>query len=517
MSKQTFLRGTFILVGAGFVTKVLGFINKIVVARIIGEEGVGLYMMAVPTFILAVTLTRLGLPVAISKMVAEADAVNDTKKIKKVLVVSLALTGVLSVIWTAGLFIVAPILAKTFFTDERTLYPLLAIAPVVPIVAISSVIRGYFQGKQNMRPSAYSQVIEQIVRIALVAFFTMAFLPYGVEFAAAGAMISVVFGELASLIYLFSKFKLNKKFKVRASFFQQIKQGKETFHSLMSISLPTTGSQLIGSVSYFFEPIIVAQSLALAGVLPTVATQQYGALTGFAIPLLLLPGFITYAISTSLIPAISESAAQKHYRSIDYRINQAIRFSFIAGGISFIITYIFAFPLMDLLYDAPQFAVYVQLMAPFFFFHYFQGPLAASLQALGFAKAAMINSLVGALVKTFGIFALASNPNLGIKGVALAISIGIVLVTLMHLATIMKVTSFKLQIMDLTKCLITVSVCFLLAKPIFQILVTKNELFQSTLLAILFVTLMFFLTSIIVGAIKKEDLKALPFIRRWVK
>src|SRR5690606_10320979 len=103
MSKQSFLRGTFILIAAGFITKLLGFVNKIVVARIMGDEGVGLYMMAVPTFILAVTLTRLGLPVAISKMVAEADAVNDTKKIKKILVISLATTSVLSVVWTCGL------------------------------------------------------------------------------------------------------------------------------------------------------------------------------------------------------------------------------------------------------------------------------------------------------------------------------------------------------------------------------------------------------------------------------
>ena len=133
MSKQSFLRGTFILIAAGFITKLLGFVNKIVVARIIGDEGVGRKMMAVPTFILAVTLTRLGLPVAISKMVAEADAVNDTKKIKKILVISLAITIVLSVVWACGLLFATPILAKYFFTDERTIYPLLAIAPVIQL------------------------------------------------------------------------------------------------------------------------------------------------------------------------------------------------------------------------------------------------------------------------------------------------------------------------------------------------------------------------------------------------
>ncbi len=83
MTRQSFLKGAFILMIAGFITKILGFINRIVMARILGEEGVGLYMMAVPTFILAITLTQIGLPVAIAKFVAEAEAVNDKQKVKK--------------------------------------------------------------------------------------------------------------------------------------------------------------------------------------------------------------------------------------------------------------------------------------------------------------------------------------------------------------------------------------------------------------------------------------------------
>ena len=110
MSK--FLKGTIILLAAGLITRVLGFINRIVIARFIGEEGVGLYMMAVPTFILAITITQIGLPVAISKNVAEAEAAGDTAKIKKILVVSLATTITLSVIFTPILLFTAPLLAR---------------------------------------------------------------------------------------------------------------------------------------------------------------------------------------------------------------------------------------------------------------------------------------------------------------------------------------------------------------------------------------------------------------------
>src|SRR5579875_1490197 len=163
MSK--FLKGTFILLIAGFITRILGFINRIVIARCIGEEGVGLYMMAFPTFILVVTITQMGLPVAISKNVAEAEAKGDFAEIKKILVVSLALTIGLSVIFTPALLLLAPFLSTTLFTDQRIYYPLMAIAPVIPVSAVSSVLRGYFQGRQNMRPAANSQILEQLVRI----------------------------------------------------------------------------------------------------------------------------------------------------------------------------------------------------------------------------------------------------------------------------------------------------------------------------------------------------------------
>lgn len=119
MSKQTFIQGTLILIIAGLITKILGFVNKIVMARILGPEGMGLYMMAVPILILVITLTRLGLPVAISKLVAEADSRGDQSRIKRILVVSLAITGTLSIVFTILTIMGAHVLSSVFLTDQR--------------------------------------------------------------------------------------------------------------------------------------------------------------------------------------------------------------------------------------------------------------------------------------------------------------------------------------------------------------------------------------------------------------
>lgn len=268
--------------------------------------------------------------------------------------------------------LLTPILAKTLLTDERTYYPLMAILPVVPVIAVSSVLRGYFQGKQNMKPSAYAQVIEQIVRITIIAICIQLFLPYGVEYAAAGAMLSAVLGEVASLLFLLTLFQREKHLSIRSGFFTTVKESKGTFYSLMDIALPTTGSRLIGSVSYFFEPIVVMQSLAIAGVAASVATQQYGILNGYAFPLLSLPAFITYALSTALVPSISEAMAKRQHKLVEHRLQQALRISLITGGWSVVILYVFASPVLTLMYGSDSATAFIQLLAPCFYFTIFK-------------------------------------------------------------------------------------------------------------------------------------------------
>jgi stage V sporulation protein B len=513
MSK--FLKGTFILLIAGLITRVLGFINRIVIARSIGEEGVGLYMMAFPTFILVVTITQLGLPVAISKNIAEAEARGNYAEIKKILVVSLAATITLSLIFTPALILLAPILSTTLFTDPRTYYPLAAIAPVVPVIAISSVLRGYFQGRQNMRPSAVSQILEQFVRITLIAFMTRAFLPYGIEYAAAAAMVASVIGELISLIYLMTAFKLKKRFRLRKNFFQFVHKGKQTFTDLMEIAIPTMGSRLIGSVSWFFEPIVVVHSLAIAGVAAVTATKQYGALTGFAMPLLMLPSFVTFSLATSLVPAISEANSQNNHKLIEYRLQQALRFAFLTGGLAVIVLYVLADQLMELMYGSAKGSYFIRLMAPFFLFYYFQGPLQAVLQALNLARAAMINSLVGAIVKTAVIFFLAAQPSFGITGAALGIIVGFVLVTILHFATVLKKISFSFMIFDYLKALFVMGVSGWFGYWFIENIFLKEHLTVRVITSIVGMSISYLILLVLFRLIKKDELNRIPWIRKF--
>ncbi|MBP1968775.1 stage V sporulation protein B [Virgibacillus natechei] len=516
MTKQTFLQGALILIFAGMITRFLGFINRLVVARMMGEEGVGLYMMALPTLFLVMTLTQLGLPVAIAKRVAEAEANNDQVKIKKILIVSLIITGISSIVFTIGMVLAAPFIATTLLTDDRTLFPLLAISPIVPIVAISSVLRGYFQGKQNMKPQSYAQVIEQIVRITCVAIFINLLLPFGVEYAAAGAMFSIILGEFVSLLYMINRFKRKRTMRIRPRFFAYLNSSKDTVKELFSIALPSTGSRLISSFSNFLEPILVAQSLAIAGISTSMATKQYGELTGYVLPLLFLPTFITQSLSIALVPSISEAAANRDRKLIHYRIHQSIRISFASGAIATIVLSLFAVPILTYMYGTGNASRFLTFMAPFFILLYIQAPLQAALQALDLAKPAMWNSLIGAGCKFIVLVFLASNAKFGIMGVAVAMSVGVVLVTLLHLVALQKEIGFFLPFKDISKMIALIFMTWGMGS------IFKNLYENMNPNIIIFILLLFLLTCVyivflfLLRFITKEELKQIPIIQKFV-
>lgn len=515
MGKQSFLYGTLVLIVAGFITKILGFIYRITLSRIIGDEGMGLFQMAFPILIFAIVITTAGLPVAISKLVSEAEAKNDEYRVRSILTVSLILIAILSTIVTISILIFAPIIANTLLTDSRAIYCLMAIAPMIPIIGISSVFRGYFQGKQNMNPYALSQLLEQSVRIFTVLFLAQYLLPFGISYAAAGAVIGMVVGEGMGMLYLLYSFKKDpQRPRLKRKKFQR-NFDRQTFRELIKISIPVTVSRAVGSFAYAIEPIVVAQSLAIAGIATATSTALYGQLEGMAIPLVFFPSFITYALSISLVPAISEAAAQNQHLLVEHRFTQAIRLSCIIGAPSAVLIYVLAEPLATLLYHQPEVAHLMRLMAPFGLFLYIQGPLASILQGLDHAQTAMRNSIIGAFIKTILICCLASNPNLGIDGVALAINCGIIVVTVMHFLSLSRLVSITIHFRSILKLIFASKLVGLIA----YLIITQEQIPLLTRLILscvgslsLYAILLF-----IFSLIKREDLLRIPMFAKWMR
>ncbi|KRE68908.1 stage V sporulation protein B [Paenibacillus sp. Soil750] len=447
---QSFMKGTFVLSVAAFINRILGFISGMYIARVLGAEGIGILMMAHPLVPLVITITELGLPVAISKLVAEANARGERMKVRRILHVSLAVTGFLSVALTTISLFGSEWIASILLSDQRAYYAMLAITPIAPIVAVSAVLKGYFRGMQQMKTIAASDVLEHTVQIACVLALVHLLLPYGVAYAAAGAMAASVVSEAISLLFLVASYKLYGESKMPGeTWASHLKQGRSTLGELLQIGLPTTGHGVIHSLYSTFQPLLITTSLALAGIGTALATKQFGMLAGYAFPLLFMPSFITQSLSTALIPAIGEAAANKNSLLIHERMNQAMILGLLIGAPATVILYVWATPLTTLVYHAPEAGVLLQILAPMFFLHYFDAPLHAILLGLGRAKATLWNYVIATLFKSVSIFVFGSQY--GIIGVAYGIGIGIVLQTLLNFFSISSSIGFYWSIRPYVK------------------------------------------------------------------
>ncbi len=143
---------------------------------------------------------------------------------------------------------------------------------------------------------------------------------------------------------------------------------------------------MIGSVFHFLEPIIVSQSLAIAGISTVLATKQYGELTGYVLPLLFLPTFITNSLSVALVPSISEAEARNNHTLIHYRIHQAVRISFASGAIATIVLSIFASEILTYFYGTANSSKFIILMAPFFHFTLHSVSITSSITSIRLCK-----------------------------------------------------------------------------------------------------------------------------------
>lgn len=455
MTKQSFLKGTLILLAAGILNRILGFIPRMTLPRVIGAEGVGLYQMGWPFLIVILTLITGGIPLAVAKLVAEAEAEHNEKRSRSILKISLALSMLLAALFTLLCLISAKWISTHILTDSRVYETFLCMTPIIPMAAVSSVFRGYFQGKQNMIPTAISQTVETMVRIVFVLIFAYLMLPYGIPMAAAGAMVGVLTGEVCGMLVLIFHYN-NKKQREGGGLKAHIGTSQtgnrlSNLRKILRISIPVTLSKLVGATSYLFESILLTQSLLLAGISTSVATAQYGVLQGMILPILLLPSALTNSLSVSLIPSLSAALARKDTVTIHKRLNQALRLALITGAPFAVLMFVLAEPICSLMYKDPNIAVMLKMMAPIALFIYLQAPLQAALQALDKPGNALVNTLVGSIVKLGLIYFLASRPEIGILGAIMAININIVLVTLLHAATVMKTVRFTLEGGDFLK------------------------------------------------------------------
>lgn len=392
--KEKFIKSTIILIIGGLLTKILGMIIRIVTTRVIGLEGIGLYMLVMPTYSLFITIATLSLPIAISKLVSE-----NTRNNKNVILGIIPIALLFNIIVITILILSSKFISNTLLQNSTLYYPILAMSVTLPFITLSSIIRGYFFGRQKMIPHVTSNLFEQIVRLAMTIIITPYLLKFGIISAVTGLILFNVVSELLSIFILF--FFMPKNVKITKN---DLKPDYDNVKDLFSISFPTTTGRIISSIGGFLEPIVITFVLLAIGYNNDYITMEYGIISGYVFPMVMLPQFLSGAVSSALLPTISSYNALNMKKAIKRKLYQAISFSLLIGIFFTIIFMIFPELSLKIMFNETEGAKYLFFAAPIFLLTYIQGPIVSTLQAIDEAKIVMNSSLIGVVVKTIVLF-----------------------------------------------------------------------------------------------------------------
>lgn len=442
------VRGTAILVVAGVIARVLGFFYRIYLARAIGPQGMGLIAMTYPLWGMALNLSAMGIPVAMARIVAERASIAG-RSLDNVLRFAFAFVLVGGTLLAVAVVLAAPFLTRHLLSDPRSVYPLIAAVPLIVIIPVSLVLRGYFQGLQEMHPLAVATVLEQILRIASVVYLVRYFLPYGLAWGAVGAMVGVAIGEIGGLLVLLA-FYHGPRLRGRARPGSPPHDPRDallpTGREVLALGTPVTGTRIIGSFTEIADAAIVPRRLELSGFSRDAATAFFGNLSAMAMPLLFFPTVLTGALASALMPAISEAEAVAGMAGVRARTEKALHLTLLLAFPAAAIFVALGHALGLVIYgqrEVGEMLVPLALAAPCI---YVDSTLAAVLRGLGRPAVPMLNGLVGSVVRLCLIYILATQAHAAVTVVLFAFALDMAITCTLNYRSVGRLVHFRLDL-----------------------------------------------------------------------
>ncbi|AET68831.1 Na+-driven multidrug efflux pump [Desulfosporosinus orientis DSM 765] len=444
MSKRTFVYGAAILLGANLLNRLLGFAYQYLIMINIGGEAYGLFNMVFPIYMLALVFTTAGIPLAIAKMVSEEVSLGRVANARAIFRLAFWLLSISGAIVSLSLYFLSPYIAERIFPDPRVLNVFLICTPAIFIVSVSSVFRGYFQGLQNMVPTAISQICEQIIRVAVGYTAALRLLRHGVEWAAAGLALGMLAGELIGLIVIMIQYLRSRPQTLRESS-SKTYSTEQILSRLWHLASPVTLGRLLATGLSSLDAIIIPSRLQVAGYTAREAVTLFGELGGSAFTLLTFPSVFTFALATSLVPAISEAAVKRQLNVVRARSAEAIRLTILLGIPCLIILFYFARPLTAF-FKSSEIAPILRILALGGIFSYIQQTTTGILQGLGKVHLPVIHSIIAALIRIPALFYLTALPHWGLRGTAWTFALGYVVMAILNLLAISRYSGMPLDL-----------------------------------------------------------------------
>ena len=446
--KQTFMKGALILVIANIIVKVIGAAFKIPLTYLLDEEGMALFSASYTMYTWLFIVATAGIPVAISRMISEARTKGNTAEVKRIFSVSRKLLVAIGVIGTLILYFGAGLFANLLKNPDSEM-GIKAISPAVLFVALMSAYRGYFQGHQDMMPTALSEVVEAVGKLAIGYVGAYVLIKTSVIHGAAGAVFGVAMGGLLGFLVLFVIYHI-KKAKSKGDVSTGIKHSDGTIlKELIKIAVPITIGASVFSLTTLIDTAMIMGNLQSSGFSYSEAKHLYGSYTGYAVPLFNLPPTLISAITISLVPAVSSALASGDKHLAQNTAINSISITTLFSLPCAVGMCVLAEPILALVYNNTNATSTLTVLSLAIVFVSLVMVTNAILQSVGEERVPVINMLIGGVVKILVNAFLVKNPDINIVGAPIGTILCYVVILLLNMYTIVRKLKLKMSLMHM--------------------------------------------------------------------
>ena len=435
-SKRIVSGAALLLIGS-VVAKMLGALYRIPLTNVLGAEGMGMYQLVFPVYALFMVLATAGIPTALSRTVAEKRATGESTR--KYLSVSMLALFLLGLIFATIMAVFSKFLAQK--QGNADTYPgFLIIAPAIVCVCVISGFRGWFQGEMYMLPTALSNVVEQVVKLAVGLGLSYALAKRGVVYAVCGALLGVTVSEIATVLYMLLTYlvrsaKQKKENALTARVAVERAEGdvakrarfritKAEAKGILHVALPIAAVSVLMPLSSFFDSVIVVNMLKVFGLEKSVATAQYGIISGPVNSLINMPVVAIMSLAVAIVPSVSASRVTRDIDGVMLKSSLCVRLAYLLGIPFAFYLAVFAKNVIgalypDLSYDSAIVAVNVlRITAANVVFLSTMQIYVSLLQALDKTKYAVLSLVCAIIVKI--VLGVVLTRYIGINGAAIA-------------------------------------------------------------------------------------------------
>lgn len=510
--KQTFLQGAFILLLANMLVKVIGALFKIPLQHLLLDEGMGVFNVAYQFYTAMFVISTAGVPVALSKMISESYTLGRNKEIRAIVRIAGLVFITLGALCSAFLFFGADWLGS-IIRNPAAVLSMKAVAPSVFFVACISVIRGYYQGKSNMMPTAMSQLVEALGKLFLglgLAAFGM-YRGMAVEACTALAILGITIGEGIAAVGIWAYYLRDPSRHLRAQSRESRTTG-QLVHSLLWLVIPITLTNSVTSLTTLVDTTMVVSRLQSIGYSLSEANELFGMYNGKAFTMYNLPQTLIAALAISIVPAIASAMAKHDKKLTAKNLGSAMRIAMLIALPAGTGYFVLSKPIISMLFkgDPEVGAACLRVLAFAIPFVALVSLTNAVLQAAGRVRVPVISMLLGGVIKVLVNYTLVGTPQINIYGAPFGTLVCYAFITAVNLIILRKYVKLpglgKLFIRPMAACLGMGAGAYIVYRLTSGVL--GNTI--GVILAICVAAVLYIVLLLALRALEKDDIRMMP-------